>query len=391
MTALTCQKELFNIPDEVTYLNCAYQGPLMKPIEKIAFEAISKRTRPYQYTVEDFFEPVEKLRKAFSKLIDCNDFQRIAVIPSVSYGLANVVNNITLKSKKGIVLLGEQFPSNYYPWKRLAEEQSGNLVVVKAPNVNENRAKIWNERLLEAIDDDTAVVSIGNVHWADGTWIDLQAVREKTLQNGALMIIDGTQSVGALPIDIDRLQPDALICAGYKWLLGPYGTALAYFGPAFDNGKPIEENWINRLNSENFESLVQYNDNYKPKAARYSVGQNSSFFHVPMLLNSIEQILEWEPARIQQYCIELTKDSLTHLQEIGCRIENEDYRCGHLFGIRLGEDFDFEALKKQFLKSKVFVSLRGDSIRIAPNVYNTTEDMERLVRCIESVRVKKMV
>ena len=125
MSILSCQKDLFDIPEDVTYLNCAYQGPLMKHIEKAGFDAISKRTRPYQYTVEDFFEPVEALQKAFSKLIGCNDYERIAVIPSVSYGIANVVKNIQLKDKRTIVLLGAQFPSNYYPWKRLAEEQGG--------------------------------------------------------------------------------------------------------------------------------------------------------------------------------------------------------------------------------------------------------------------------
>jgi selenocysteine lyase/cysteine desulfurase len=391
MPILTCQKELFDIPEEVAYLNCAFQGPLMKHVEKVGFDTISKKKRPFQYTVEDFFEPVKQLQKKFAQLIHCADYQRIAVIPSVSYGLANVVKNISLKEKKSIVLLGEQFPSNYYPWKKLAEEQGGKLKMVQAPKVTENRAQLWNEFLLEAIDEDTAAVSIGNIHWTDGSLIDLKAVREKTLKYGALLIIDGTQSVGALPIDVDQLKPDALICAGYKWLLGPYGTALAYYGPAFDNGNPIEENWINRLNSENFQGLVNYEDEYKPKAARYSVGQSSNFFLVPLLLKSIEKILEWQPQRIQKYCKALTGNYLDDLREMGCWIENDDFRSAHLFGIRLNENFDFQALKNQFEKSQVHVSLRGDSIRIAPNVYNTPNDMEKLVKCIESVSVRKAV
>ncbi len=390
MPKLTCQKHLFDLPDDVTYLNCAYQGPLLKHLEKIGFDAISKRKRPYQYTVDDFFEPVKRLQKIFAKLINCTDYQRIAIIPSVSYGLANVVNNISLAGKKSIVLLEEQFPSNYYHWKRLAKEQGGLLKIVEAPNDYSNRAQNWNERLLEAIDEQTAVVSLGNVHWADGSLIDLETVRDKTKHFGALMIIDGTQSVGALPIDVDRLKPDALICAGYKWLLGPYGTALAYYGPAFDNGKPIEENWINRLNSEDFQGLVNYQDQYKPKAARYSVGQNSNFFLVPMLNGAIEQIYEFQPARIQKYCKELTNGYLEKLQNMGCWIENEAFRSNHLFGIRLNDSFDFEALKKEFAKNQVHVSLRGDSIRVAPNVYNTTQDMEQLVNCLEAVHFKKV-
>ena len=390
MPSLTCQKDLFDIPNDITYLNCAYQGPLMKHIEKLGFEAISKRKRPYQYSVEDFFKPVASLQKAFARLINCNDYERIAVIPSVSYGIANIVKNISLKDKKSIVLAGDQFPSNYYPWKRLAEEQNGHLKIVEAPKVNSDRAKLWNQLLLDAINEDTAVVTIGSIHWADGTLFDLKAIRDKCTKNGALMIIDGTQSVGALPFDVEELKPDALICAGYKWLLGPYGTAIAYYGPAFDNGIPIEENWINRLNSKDFQGLVNYQDQYKPKAARYSVGQNSNFFHVPLFSKAIEQIVEWGPENIQNYCKKLTSNVVNSLNELGCIIEEEEYRVSHLFGIRLSEDFDFEVLKKQFAKSKVHVSMRGDSIRIAPNVYNTPEDMERLLKCIELAKTKKV-
>ena len=390
MPTLTCQKEFFDLPNDVTYLNCAYQGPLMKHIEQIGFEQISKRTRPYQYSVEDFFEPVKILQKVFANLINCTDYQRIAIIPSVSYGIGNVVKNVNLKEKKTIVLLDDQFPSNFYPWKKLAEEQGGKLKIVAAPKVSENRAQLWNQHLLEAIDEDTAVVTLGNVHWADGSWFDLQAVRKKTTELGALLIIDGTQSVGALPIDVEKLQPDALICAGYKWLLGPYGTALAYYGPCFDGGTPIEENWINRMDSEDFQGLVNYQDQYKPKAARYSVGQNSNFFLVPMLTKAIEQLIIWQPENIQQYCDNLTSPFIEPLQELDCWVEDKDFRCSHLIGIRLSEDFDQNALKNQFAEAKVHVSMRGDAIRIAPNVYNTEKDMEKLLECIQKVHPKKI-
>ena len=102
--------------------------------------------------------------------------------------------------------MGEQFPSNYYPWQRLAAEQDGRLKIVEAPKINENRAQIWNERLLEAIDEDTAVVALGSIHWADGSFFDLQGVRDKTTRHGALMIVDGTQSVGAMPINVDQFK-----------------------------------------------------------------------------------------------------------------------------------------------------------------------------------------
>ena len=107
---------------------------------------------------------------------------------------------------------------------------------------------------------------MSHIHWADGTLFDLKAIRQRTRDVGALLIIDGTQSIGALPFDIQEIQPDALICAGYKWLMGPYSLGLAYLGEFFDEGIPIEENWKNRHNSHHFARLVNYEDKYQPHA-----------------------------------------------------------------------------------------------------------------------------
>ena len=117
------------------------------------------------------------------------------------------------------------------------------------------------------------MVSIGHVHWSDGTLFHLEKIRAKLDKTGGLLVIDGTQSVGALPFSISKIRPDALICAGYKWLMGPYSLGLAYYGPAFDNGMPVEENWINRHNSEDFTGLIGYQDTYREMSLRYEVGE----------------------------------------------------------------------------------------------------------------------
>src|SRR5690606_28861799 len=157
------------------------------------------------------------------------------------------------------------------------------------------------------------------------TKFDLSALREKTRQCGALLILDGTQSVGAMPFNINDVQPDALICASYKWLLGPYSIGLAYFSEAFDSGIPIEENWINRQGSDNFQGLVNYEDRYLPKARRYSVGEASNFVLLPMLGAAMEQILEWQPENIQAYAKNLSAPYIAQLQEMGASVEETQY------------------------------------------------------------------
>ena len=192
------------------------------------------------------------------------------------------------------------------------------------------------------------------------------------------MIIDGTQSVGALPFDIQKVQPDALICAGYKWLLGPYSIGLAYYGEYFDGGKPVEENWINRKNSENFAGLVNYESDYQPGALRYEVGEHSNFILVPMLLKALEQLNKWKPENVQLYCKSITQNTIDELVELGFWIEDEAYRTSHLFGIRLPLELELQKVKEDLLKKKIYVSYRGDAIRISPNVYNTRDDLKKL-------------
>jgi len=122
------------------------------------------------------------------------------------------------------------------------------------------------------------------VHWTDGTRFDLVAIGRAARRVGAAFVVDGTQSVGALPFDVREIQPDALVCAGYKWLLGPYAMGAAYFGPRYDAGDPIEENWITRRGSDDFQRLVAYQDEYAPGAIRYDVGERSNFILLPMFI-----------------------------------------------------------------------------------------------------------
>jgi len=375
------QKDKYSLPEHITYLNTAYSAPLSKEAEAIGIAALKRKSTPYQVTGDDFFKPVEILKQRFAKLIGANNPQSIAIIPSVSYGIASVANNIFLKEGDEIIVVGEQFPSNYYTWKRLAEKYNAKLITIAAPYTEKNRGKQWNENILNAVNKKTALVAIPNVHWADGTLFDLKAIRTATSNNNALLIIDGTQSVGALPFDVNEIKPDALICAGYKWLMGSYALGVAYFGEHFNNGIPIEENWINRKNSENFAELVNYESEYKEAANRYCVGEMSNFNLVPILTKTIEQLIEWKPENIQNYCQDITKEAVEDLREMHCFIEDDNYRAKHLFGIKLADNMDMDRLQEEFKINNLFVSIRGNYVRVSPHVFNTKEDLEKLVNC----------
>ena len=378
------QKHLFSIPEDVTYLNIAAQSPGFKAVEDAGIEGVLEKSHPYKITGKSYFEPIIELKKLFADLIDVDDYNRIANIPSASYGLATVANNITLKKGNEILLVQNQFPSNYYVWEKLAKKYDAILKIVSMPKSKENLGKKWNEAILESISDKTALVAIGNIHWANGTLFDLKSIRKKTKNFNALLIIDGSQSIGALPFSVKEVEPDALICAGYKWLFGPYGCAYVYFSDYFDNGNPLEENWSNRLNSHKMAGLTDYENNYKPLANRYSVGEHASFIHVKMQIAGLKQVLNWTPKAIQEYCATITSEAVDVLKKNGCFIENEDFRTHHLFGVELPKELDIKLLKSKLRETNIFISFRGNYIRLSCHLYNTKEDFKKLTDCILS-------
>ena len=377
---MKCQKSKFNLTGKKVYLNCAYMSPMLKKVEKAGIKGIHFQRKPDKIMPEDFFRNIEKIKGSFSRLINCKNPDRIAYVPAASYGLANVTNNIKLERGEGVVVVGDQFPSNVYPWMNLTKKYDGELKFVKKQTSSKSQGKQWNEDILSAIDKKTKVVSMGIVHWADGTLFDMKKIREKTRENNALLIIDGTQSIGSMPFDVDDIQPDALVCAGYKWLMGPYGSGLSYFGEFFDDGEPIEESWINRKGSEDFSNLINYQHEYAKFAKRYSVGQQSNFINVDMLNQGIKQINKWGVDNVYDYIKSISSKYFDMLDRSKVWYEEEDYRAGHLFGLKPKKNL--KKILKKIREKNIYISLRGDIIRVSPSVYNTEKDVLKLFECV---------
>ena len=382
---LACQKFRFALPEGLHYLNCAYMSPLAQVVRAAGIQGIDRRAAPQLIQPSDFFDEAHLVRCLFSRLVNVPDPNRVAVVPSVSYGLATVARNAATSAGDNIVILEEQFPSNVYTWRRLCADRGLTLRVVPAPQTSASggRASMWNSRLLTAIDRRTSVVAIPQVHWADGTLFDLEQVGKRARECGALLVVDGTQSVGAFPFDVQQVQPDALVCAGYKWLLGPYTLGLAYYGPAFDHGVPLEEGWITRRHSQTFADLVQYRDEYQPGALRFDMGERSNFTLMPMLAAALELVLSWTVPAIQDYCRRLTGSLSTRLRERGYWVEDDGSRGAHLFGIRPPTTVDTARLAARLQTRQVAVSVRGNAVRVAPHVYNEPADIEALVDALD--------
>ena len=375
---LPSQRGLFEIPESVAYLNCAYMGPLPSSVQQAGERAAGRKSRPWEISPEDFFEDSEKARALFASLVG-GDADGVAIIPSVSYGMAVATENVTVDSGDNIIVLEEQFPSNIYPWRELARREGASLVTVPRPTGHD-----WTGAILERLNEATAVVAVPNCHWTDGSLVDLVRVGEAARAVGAALVVDGIQSLGAHPLDVATVKPDFLVASSYKWLLGPYGLGFMWVGEAYREGRPIEHNWINRAGSEDFSSLVDYRDDFQPGARRYDVGERSNPVLLPMALKSLGQILDWGVANISRSIGELTDLVEERAAEMGIETVPKERRARHMIGLRLGPEAPRD-LAARLATDNVFVSVRGKSVRVSPHLYNTEGDVNRLFEALEDI------
>jgi selenocysteine lyase/cysteine desulfurase len=372
------QRQLFEIPEGISYLNCAYMSPQLRSAREIGERAVSRKSRPWEITPDDFFEDAEKTRALFARLVG-GEAEGVALIPSVSYGIAVAAANVKVEAGERILILEDQFPSNVYSWRELAQRSGAELVTVPRPADHD-----WTSAVLRYLDENVAVVSVPNCHWTDGSLVDLARVGARAGQVGAALVVDAIQSLGAHPFDVAEVGPDFLVASAYKWLLGPYGVGFMYVGEEYREGAPIEHNWINRRGSEDFSGLVAYEDAFQPGARRYDVGERSNFVLLPMANEALRQILDWGVENVSETIGELTDLIEEQARERNIEAIPAKSRARHMVGLKLGFAVP-EDLAARLARERVFVSVRGESVRVSPHLYNTERDVGRLFEVIEGV------
>jgi selenocysteine lyase/cysteine desulfurase len=214
--------------------------------------------------------------------------------------------------------------------------------------------------------------------------VDLSRVGERVREVGAALVIDGIQSIGALPFDVSEVRPDFLVAASYKWLLGPYGVGFMYVDEKHREGQPIEHNWVNRHKSEVFSQLVDYQDTFQPGARRYDVGERSNFVLLPMAAEALRQILDWKVDNVSETIGTLTDVIEQMAAERGIATTPQERRAPHLIGLKLGPEAPAD-LATRLMRHDVFVSVRGPSVRVSPHLYNTEKDIARFFDVLEHI------
>lgn len=308
---LASQRHLFDIPRNVCYLNAAYMTPLTKVQHRVGQEALSLSMHPWEVSAEDFFPVIEDIRGLAGRILNA-DADSMAIIPAVSYGMATAAKNLPLASGEAVLVLEEQFPSNVYEWQTLAD------------------------------------------------------------RIGAALVLDLTQSIGAMPIDMQKVDPDFAVAGGYKWMMGPYSLGVMYVAPRWHDGKPLEQNWIARKGSEDFRHLVNYQSDYQPGARRFDMGERSNFILAPIYREGLRQLLEWGIENIAETLTALNERFAAMVADAGLRPVKPAYRGPHLLGVHIGTSGDELLVKLK--AANISASIRGDTLRIAPHLWIDERD-----------------
>jgi selenocysteine lyase/cysteine desulfurase len=368
---LPVQRELFDIPDDIAYFNCASLAPQLRASAEAGVAAMGRRAQPWLIGSDDWFTEAEERRSLFARLAGV-DPDGVALVPATSYGLAVAAANLTARPDQRVLVLGDDFPSNRYTWQRFARRTGASLVAVER-----QAGQSWAEAVLDELDERAAVVAVLATHWTDGGSVDLAAIGARAREAGAALVVDASQAMGAVALDLDAVRPDYLVAVGYKWLLGPFALGYLYVAEQHRDGIPLEENWISRLGSQDFGALVEYQDRYQPGARRFDVGQRTHFETTSMATAALRQLLAWEVPRVAATLGQVTGRIQREVEALGLLLTTTD-RDPHMLGIRLPGQAR-AAAAGALAEAGVHVGIRGSSVRVSPHLWTTDQDIQRLV------------
>lgn len=373
------QRHLFDIPNDIAYFNCAYYSPQLNESRNRLMEGVKLKSHPWERTPPDFFSDGEIIRKSASGLFG-GDPDGYAIVPAVSYGISTAARAVEPQLGKGdsILILEDGFPSNVLPWMRVAKERGAGLIKVDVPADGD-----WTRAIIRSLDKTVKVIALYTCHWTNGASIDLAAIRREA-GDDVMMVIDATQSLGAMWFEMDEVRPDFLVSAGYKWLLCPYGFTIMYVSEQWRNSRPLEESWLARKNAEDFSSLVSSSDYYMAGARRFDVGQKGTTTILPGVIAAFEQIKTWGIGRISESLGVINSRIASYLPEKGFQLPGSSQRSPHMFGAIIPDSYKGN-LVAELSKRKIYVSQRGNSVRFSPHLHITEHDISRFLETIDEL------
>ena len=376
---LASQRALFDIPPNICYLNAASYSPLPLKTQEAGRAAVGRKGRPWTLPAAFANEQNERARSAAARLINAEPSD-IALIPSISYGVATAAKLLTVPRGTRVLVLEDDHSSPVLEWHSRADAQGFAVETIKRPEDGD-----WTSAVLAAIERSGAppvsLASISSVHWSDGGLIDVDKVGAALRQRGAAFLIDATQGVGVLAMDVTRLDPDFVIFPTYKWVLGPYGRAFLYVAKRHQGGIPLEQISASRRNVR-AENAVYFTDlNYVGDARRFDMGERDYFISMEMASIGMEMLADWGAAAVVQRLLMLTERIAEGVRGIGMSVPKSHLRAPHILSLAFKGGMP-AGLIEGLASEGVYVAPRLGRLRISPHVYNDEADADRFVEVL---------
>jgi selenocysteine lyase/cysteine desulfurase len=373
---LASQRELFEMPRHICYLNAASYSPLPLRTQEAGRAAVGRKATPWTLDAGFANAQYERTRAAAARLINA-DAADVALTPSVSYGVATAAKILAIPRGSRVIVLENDHSSPVLEWRARATAQGFTVETVSRPDDGD-----WTSAVLAIIDRPGAppvgIASISSVHWSDGGLIDVDAVRAALTRQGALFLIDATQTAGILAMDVKRLDPDFVLFPTYKWLLGPYGRAFMYIAKRHQGGIPLEQTAYGRRDVR-AENAVYFADlRYASDARRFDMGERDHFISMEMAAIGMEMVAEWGPAAIAQRLSMLTDRIAQELRGLALGVPDRSLRAPHILSLAFKGGMP-AGLIEGLASEGIYVAPRLGRMRISPHVYNDEIDADRFV------------
>ena len=313
----------------------------------------------------------KRVRKLASKLVNCHP-EELTFVKNTSEGMCHVANGLQFSRGDNIVSTASEFPANVYPWMNL--QQSG----VHFKMVPEDGGRIPLERIVEAIDSRTRLVTVSAVQYASGFRTDLAALGNACQERGVLFFVDAIQALGCLPIDVKAMKIDFLSADGHKWLLGPEGAGIFYCRQElFGLVRPTGVGWLSVKDAQDFD---HFNLEFRDDARRFD-GGSYNLAGIWGLGASLEWLLELEIDKIWNRVRMLTDRLAEGVREKGYRVVSSR-NPGESSGIvAFVSDTHAHSRLVSHLRQehRTVIAARRGRLRVSPHFYNTEREIEKLI------------
>jgi cysteine desulfurase/selenocysteine lyase len=353
---------------ECIYLNAASTGPLPERTVRAQEAFTRRRAAPYRLSQEEQFAVLDRSRELVARLIGA-DVAEVALAGNTGAGLNLAAWALPLGAGDLVVIPDREFPANVYPW--LAAASSRGYSVRQVPARDDS---LDEDALLAALDaPNVRVLAVSWVGFATGVVADLQRLGAACRERGIWFVVDAIQGLGALTLDVRRLQVDVLACGAQKWLLSPWGTGFTWLRRDLVRQlAPQPVSWMGVAGSDDFSRLLDYDLRWRDDARRFEQ-ITLPFQDFAGMAASLELLHELGPAEVVAHIQARTREILDGAERLDIPVITPRVRHAGIASLRPA---DASAASQRLNAAKVSHSVREGTIRLSPHCYTTKRDVE---------------